>query len=267
MKGNLSLIVMILTFVSLISCDASRTTKDYSSYVNPFIGTGGHGHTFPGPVVPQGMIQPGPDTRIYEWDACSGYHYDDNTINGFSHTHLSGTGCGDLGDILLMPTVGEQKYHSMGSESQQMAYASSFSHKNDDIYAYWLNNKISQHTSSYPFKIKGIPLKKLNKYIPMPPPNITGKLHMGHALFLTIQDSLSRFYKTCDYNTLWLPGLDHAGLATHDKIIAYQKENTCSYEEASHYISSTHKEIILKQIQKLGALPDWDLLTYTMDND
>ncbi len=101
----------------------------------------------------------------------------------------------------------------------------------------------------------------------MPPPNITGKLHMGHALFLTIQDSLSRFYKTCDYNTLWLPGLDHAGLATHDKIIAYQKENTCSYEKASHYISSTHKEIILKQIQKLGALPDWDLLTYTMDND
>ena len=101
----------------------------------------------------------------------------------------------------------------------------------------------------------------------MPPPNITGKLHMGHALFLTIQDSLSRFYKTCGYDTLWLPGLDHAGLATHDKIIQYQKDNPCSYEDASQYISSTHKEIILKQIQKMGALPDWDLLTYTMDND
>ena len=50
----------------------------------------------------------------------------------------------------------------------------------------------------------------------MPPPNITGKLHMGHALFLTIQDSLSRFYKTCGHSTLWLPGLDHAGLATHE---------------------------------------------------
>lgn len=101
----------------------------------------------------------------------------------------------------------------------------------------------------------------------MPPPNITGKLHMGHALFLTIQDSLSRFYKTCGYDTLWLPGLDHAGLATHDKIIQYQKDNPCSYEDASQYISSTHKEIILKQIQKMGSLPDWDLLTYTMDND
>lgn len=101
----------------------------------------------------------------------------------------------------------------------------------------------------------------------MPPPNITGKLHMGHALFLTIQDSLSRFYKTCGYDTLWLPGLDHAGLATHDKIIQYQKKSHCSYEEASTHISSTHKEIILKQIQKIGALPDWDLLTYTMDHD
>lgn len=101
----------------------------------------------------------------------------------------------------------------------------------------------------------------------MPPPNITGKLHMGHALFLTIQDSLSRFYKTCGHSTLWIPGLDHAGLATYDKIIKYQKESDCSYEEASFHISSSHREIILKQIQKIGSLPDWDLLTYTMDND
>lgn len=101
----------------------------------------------------------------------------------------------------------------------------------------------------------------------MPPPNITGKLHMGHALFLTIQDILTRFYKTCDYNTLWLPGLDHAGLATHDKIISYQKEHNICYELASEHISTTHKNIILKQIEKMGALPDWDLLTYTMDKD
>lgn len=101
----------------------------------------------------------------------------------------------------------------------------------------------------------------------MPPPNITGKLHMGHALFLTIQDSLTRFYKTCDYNTLWLPGLDHAGLATHDKIISYQQEHNISYDLAAQHISQTHKNIILKQIEKMGALPDWDLLTYTMDKD
>ena len=90
-------------FIMLNSCTESPSVKDYSAYVNPFIGTGGHGHTFPGAVVPHGMIQPSPDTRIDGWDACSGYYYDDNTINGFSHTHVSGTGCCDYGDVLLMP--------------------------------------------------------------------------------------------------------------------------------------------------------------------
>lgn len=113
------------------SCSQKSTTQDYTTYVNPFIGTGGHGHTFPGPVVPNGMIQPSPDTRIYQWDACSGYYHEDSTINGFSHTHLSGTGCGDYGDVLLMPTVGKQEYHAMGTESQQMAYASAYSHQNE----------------------------------------------------------------------------------------------------------------------------------------
>lgn len=101
----------------------------------------------------------------------------------------------------------------------------------------------------------------------MPPPNITGKLHLGHALFLTIQDSLIRFYKMCGHETLWLPGIDHAGLATHDKIIQYQSQANCSYQQASEYIYNTHKEMIIKQIQKLGALPDWSLLTYTMDSE
>ena len=97
-------------FIMLNSCTESPSVKDYSAYVNPFIGTGGHGHTFPGAVVPHGMIQPSPDTRIDGWDACSGYYYDDNTINGFSHTHVSGTGCCDYGDVLLMPTVGKPQY-------------------------------------------------------------------------------------------------------------------------------------------------------------
>ena len=89
------------------SCsNLTETQLQYIDYVNPFVGTGGHGHTFPGPVAPHGMIQPSPDTRIYGWDACSGYYYADSTINGFSHTHLSGTGCCDYGDVLLMPTVG-----------------------------------------------------------------------------------------------------------------------------------------------------------------
>ena len=104
---------------------------DYAAFVNPMIGTGGHGHTFPGPTLPFGMIQPGPDTRINGWDACSGYYYADSTINGFSHTHLSGTGCGDYGDILIMPTVGKQNYLPLTQGTQTLPYASKFSHTNE----------------------------------------------------------------------------------------------------------------------------------------
>ena len=111
-------------------CSQPPAVKDYAQYVNLFIGTGGHGHTFPGAVVPNGMIQPGPDTRIYDWDACSGYYYTDSTINGFSHTHLSGTGCGDYGDILLMPTTDTQHIQAENAQPKQqtLPYASRFSH-------------------------------------------------------------------------------------------------------------------------------------------
>ena len=109
LKSNSILLGGLLLLGTVFSC--TQAEQDYASYVNPFIGTGGHGHTYPGAVVPNGMIQPSPDTRIYEWDACSGYYYEDTTINGFSHTHVSGTGCADYGDVLLMPTVGKQEYH------------------------------------------------------------------------------------------------------------------------------------------------------------
>src|SRR5215213_8321147 len=66
--------------------------QDLTRYVNPLIGTAGHGHTFPGAIVPFGMVQLSPDTRLTGWDGCSGYHYSDSKIYGFSHTHLSGTG-------------------------------------------------------------------------------------------------------------------------------------------------------------------------------
>ncbi|HEX7457744.1 MAG TPA: glycoside hydrolase family 92 protein, partial [Ginsengibacter sp.] len=77
------------------------------NYVNPYIGTGGHGHVFLGANVPFGAVQLGPVNISEGWDWCSGYNYADSTIIGFSHTHLSGTGIGDLGDILIMPTTGE----------------------------------------------------------------------------------------------------------------------------------------------------------------
>lgn len=78
-------------------------------YVDPFIGTGGHGHLYPGATLPFGMVQLSPDTSNERWDSCSGYHQDDGSIMGFSHTHLSGTGCPDMLDILLVPATGEMK--------------------------------------------------------------------------------------------------------------------------------------------------------------
>lgn len=126
-----ALLLTVLAAISFESCQRASASTDYASYVDPFIGTGGHGHTFPGAVVPNGMIQPSPDTRIDGWDACSGYYYADSLINGFSHTHVSGTGCADYGDILIMPTVGAQIIDNQVDTLQNLPYASGFSHANE----------------------------------------------------------------------------------------------------------------------------------------
>ncbi|AMJ57399.1 GH92 family glycosyl hydrolase [Stenotrophomonas sp. KCTC 12332] len=103
--------------------------------VNPFIGTGGEGHTYPGAAVPYGMVQLSPDTRIqsrkdgYGWAA--GYRYDDSTIVGFSHTHFSGTGHSDLGDLLLMPTTGALKLERGNPDQPLSGYTSRFSHASE----------------------------------------------------------------------------------------------------------------------------------------
>src|SRR6056300_1995328 len=97
---------LLLIGLLFIHC-SKNVEKSAYDLVNPFIGTGGHGHTFPGAAVPFGMVQLSPDTRLTGWDGCSGYHYSDDIVYGFSHTHLSGTGVSDYGDLLLMPSQGE----------------------------------------------------------------------------------------------------------------------------------------------------------------
>lgn len=99
-----------------------------SEYVNPLVGTDGHGHTFPGAILPFGGVQLSPDTRLDGWDGCSGYHYSDQRIYGFSHTHLSGTGCSDYGDILIMPFI-----HQGSIDNNH--YSVTFSHKNEQATA------------------------------------------------------------------------------------------------------------------------------------
>ncbi|MEZ4878503.1 MAG: GH92 family glycosyl hydrolase [Flavobacterium sp.] len=131
MKKLLSLILVLLS--SFIF------SQNYQQYVNPFIGTGGHGHTYPGATVPFGMVQLSPDTRIDgSWDGCSGYHYTDNVIYGFSHTHLNGTGCSDFGDIMLMPTMGEPSF-------DPKEYSSIFSHANEKASAGFYSVKLDKH--------------------------------------------------------------------------------------------------------------------------
>ena len=133
MKNSIHIISLALLSAATVACTAGsdRQTRDLASYVNPMIGTGGHGHTFPGVVTPHGMIQPSPDTRIDGWDACSGYYIADSLINGFSQTHVSGTGCADYGDILIMPTVGPRVIDNQIDTLQNLPYASGFSHDNE----------------------------------------------------------------------------------------------------------------------------------------
>jgi len=124
------ILFLLVVIVQFYSCNTSYKQGD-SKFVNPFIGTGGNGHTYPGVSLPFGMVQLSPDTRLEGWDGCSGYHFSDNVIFGFSHTHLSGTGNSDYGDILFMPTVGKVQVFNGTLDEPSSGYCSKFSHKNE----------------------------------------------------------------------------------------------------------------------------------------
>lgn len=104
---------------------------NFVDYVNPFIGTSGHGHTFPGATVPFGMVQVSPDTGLKGWDWCSGYHYSDDSIIGFSHTHLNGTGAADYGEVRIMPIVGGLKIFPGPKDDTGVGYRSRFRHETE----------------------------------------------------------------------------------------------------------------------------------------
>jgi predicted alpha-1,2-mannosidase len=119
-------------FVALLLAGQIKTTSAAPvDDVNPFVGTAEHGHLYPGATVPFGLVQLSPDTRIQGWDACSGYHYSDSFIMGFSHTHLAGTGIPDLGDVLLMPGVGDVKLVPSAPRAPDLTYGSHFSHDHE----------------------------------------------------------------------------------------------------------------------------------------
>ncbi len=126
---HIPLVVIFISAITLLlSCNREKPTPEPATYVNPFIGTDAHGHTFPGASVPFGMVQLSPQTRLTGWDGCSGYHFSDTTIYGFAHTALNGTGVSDYGDILLMPVSGNpiftnDEYCSSFSKTEESAQA------------------------------------------------------------------------------------------------------------------------------------------------
>ena len=123
--------LIFILIITLSACAGKKNETDYTKLVDPMIGTGGHGHTFPGATLPFGMVQISPDTRWEDWDGSSGYHYSDKTIMGFSQTHLSGTGAPEYCDVLFMPTVGEIQMLPGDEKDSKTGYRSAFRHENE----------------------------------------------------------------------------------------------------------------------------------------
>jgi len=131
------LFLFVLCFAASLSAQKKKI-NDYAALVNPFIGTGGHGHTYPGAVAPFGMVQLSPDTRLEGWDGCSGYYFTDTVVYGFSHTHLSGTGIADYCDVLFMPTTGEPQFKNTD-------YRSPFKKKNESASPGYYKTKLEKY--------------------------------------------------------------------------------------------------------------------------
>lgn len=134
----------IILLISVNSCKKEVTDipieiNSATKYVNPFVGTGGHGHTYPGATVPFGMLQVSPDNGISDWDWCSGYHYSDSITIGFSHLHLSGTGIGDLTDIRLMPINKKVDLSTPVNSRDDVPYKSFYSHNEENASAGYYN--------------------------------------------------------------------------------------------------------------------------------
>ena len=124
-----------VAMTSLVSCTSAEQTAeaDLLQYVDPFIGSGFHGHVFVGASVPFGMVQLGPNNIDKGWDWCSGYHYSDSICIGFSHTHLNGTGCGDMGDVMVMPMT-EVNVKRGNQDDISSGYASYYRHETEEAH-------------------------------------------------------------------------------------------------------------------------------------
>ncbi len=137
--------LIFVTVLFLGGCNKMVPRTDLTQYVDPFIGTAYVGHTHPAAQLPFGMVQVGPDTGTDTWEHCSGYFAGDSSIIGFSHTHLSGTGCPDMGDIMFMPVTGEVTFNAGIPGNTSTGYRSRFSHQNEEAHPGYYKVKMDDH--------------------------------------------------------------------------------------------------------------------------
>ena len=183
----------LIISIFLVLCLSSFAQSANLGQVNPFVGTGGHGHTFPGAVVPFGMVQLSPDTRTEGWDACSGYHYDDSSILGFSHTHLSGTGIADLCDVLVTPST-------TGDFSKPLAFRHSEEKAEPGYYAVDIDSdkmkveltttkRVGMHRYTFPSHVKKVWIRVVY--------NLRNKIEVSENLELSRNKTFAARYNLC----------------------------------------------------------------------
>lgn len=224
MNFKLLLIPLLGIFTGCFSDSENHHKFDVLDYVDPFIGTGFHGHTFPGATVPFGMVQLSPDTHIMGWDASSGYHYGDSTVYGFSHTHLSGTGIGDLGDVLLLPYSASDSLKPIGLFNKKDETASPGYYKvhlkNLDVTAELTSTKrVGMHRYSFTNEERSILLDLSHVLQP----------NWGHRM------SENRFRKIDDKT---LEGIQKTIGWAHDHKVAYRIEFLEPFESMTIYSES-----------------------------
>lgn len=146
-KSSFYILLLLAPVISFLGCKQQPTPSaaNYIDFVDPLIGSGGHGHVFVGASVPHGMVQVGPNNLSKGWDWCSGYHDSDSTIIGFAQTHLSGTGIADLGDLLFMPTGNFKAPKENDTARSANSYVSTFNKKNQKVSPSYYSVKLNRY--------------------------------------------------------------------------------------------------------------------------
>ncbi len=216
--------IIIAGLVGLTSISSAQLTK----YVRPMIGTGGHGHTFPGATTPFGMVQLSPDTRIDgSWDGCSGYHDSDSLIYGFSHTHLSGTGCSDYGDISFMPGYADESILTENVKARPTNLTAEFNHINEKAKAGYYK----------------VILKDINV-------ELTATTHAGMQRYTFIKDGIACIQLNLSHRDQLLSGKIEK--VSDTKYQGYRRSKAWAEDQLVYYSFEVSKKSFLENTYKIN---------------